>query len=342
MTNGDELIKRILSGEKYFAKITLEDEALDQHPLFPELNAYLKAHLSANSPLIFERAQWVNVTAKGIYLPFLEGKSMVLNGVDLSEGDLSDANLPWATIYNSVLLGTNLKGADLEQVVFRNVDLSSANLSYSLLNHASVYGGDMDDLEDKFCNMSINDMLNANVQGFSAAELLSIRRLRAGLKSSGTPEKDIRDILEDHEKYLLKKREKSRIIRSEDEMLARAIEYGKEVSFNRANLESAELNACFFPGVDFRGAVLIDAWLEPVEGYAKARIDYADFEGADLTGAVMTEVRARGANFDQAKLGKAELNDADLRDSSFIGADIKETEFDGANLKGAKGIMRRV
>lgn len=64
-------------------------------------------------------------------------------------------------------------------------------------------------------------------------------------------------------------------------------------------------------------------------------LDWADFEGCDLTDASLVAASLHGANFQLAKLRRADFSSADLTQSFLRKADLVEASFRKANLRSA-------
>jgi len=117
--------------------------------------------------------------------------------------------------------------------------------------------------------------------------------------------------------------------------------------FRNADLSGAQI-AARLDGADFRGADLTRAVIGPRSatwGSWKPRtvMRGCDFSGAklvevDLTNTVLHFARFVGADLSRANLTRADLSNADLSDADLSGADLTEADFDGANLSRVRGL----
>lgn len=94
-----------------------------------------------------------------------------------------------------------------------------------------------------------------------------------------------------------------------------------------------------YQGADLTGAVLRDASFSRAKlaGATLARTEGQDarFTSADLAGADLTGAVLRGADFTRAALGRTNLARADLRQARFFRADLRGADLTGAELAGA-------
>ncbi len=113
-----------------------------------------------------------------------------------------------------------------------------------------------------------------------------------------------------------------------------------ELKVNKCNLQGADFENAYMPGVHIR-------W----SNFRGANLQGADFRGADLTASDFTGANLKGADFrgadlDRAILVRANLEDTDFRGSSFFShanfkdAIIKNTDFRGADLRSVKFLTK--
>ena len=139
----DELIAKILAGEKDLSYIKLDPHAdLSGHNGFRELNIYLIKTCCNSSALNLSYSKIPNVQARDLYLPFakLIGTNLSganLAGANLQRVNLTKANLKYAVLTNAVLEEANLVYADL-----READFTKADLKYAVLRVANCEGTD--------------------------------------------------------------------------------------------------------------------------------------------------------------------------------------------------------
>ncbi len=121
--------------------------------------------------------------------------------------------------------------------------------------------------------------------------------------------------------------------------------------FTAADLSGADIVARL-DGADFRGANLTDARLGPQPAIwgsytPRAMLIGADFSAAELRRTDLRKAVLQFARFVGANVLDTDLRDADLAGADFTGAELAGTDFTGANLdgailKGAKGIERAI
>ncbi len=134
----DELVKRVLGGERQF-KIRLPDGSdLSGHERYPELQEYLRKQNLERTPLDFSGSQLVGVNAKGLYLPYVRGVETNLYGANLEEAHLWRAHLNEAYLRRA-----NFNGAHLEEAHLLGVNLYEANLYGAHLEKADFGWADL-------------------------------------------------------------------------------------------------------------------------------------------------------------------------------------------------------
>lgn len=117
--------------------------------------------------------------------------------------------------------------------------------------------------------------------------------------------------------------------------------------FTGADLTGAEIIARL-DGADFRGANLTDARIKPqLPSWGaftpRAVLVSADFSSANLTRLEVRKAVLRFARFVDAVVRAADFRDCDLTGADFSGADLSGANFTGANVdgtifKGARGL----
>jgi len=145
--------------------------------------------------------------------------------------------------------------------------------------------------------------------------------------------KELKGILEEHEKYLLNEEDGSRADLS-DEDLSYVDLTGKNLS--GANLKFADLYGADLKDTNLSGADLTGADLTG-----------ANLNGADLSDADLSYANLRGSNLSGANLRNADLYDADLRvanlrDADLSGADLSDALLNNADLSGAEGLLSQI
>jgi len=153
---GQEFVQTILSGERDFSNIELEqDFDLSGYEGFDELQAYLKDASLEEKPLIVENSKFRQLDADGIYLPFLKAdnanfKHGTFMGANFENAQFKNADFRYAKLAQVNMKNANLENADLRQAdlylssliatVLAGVDLSGASLQYTNMQAADVKG----------------------------------------------------------------------------------------------------------------------------------------------------------------------------------------------------------
>lgn len=97
----------------------------------------------------------------------------------------------------------------------------------------------------------------------------------------------------------------------------------------RGNFRDVDLRGCNLAGANLVGASLRGSCLRGMD------LSKAIFQEVDLAEAILSEVRAAGANFQRANLSKAKLDMASLVGADFSFANIMAADLSGANLEDA-------
>ena len=139
---GNELVKKILAGERDFNRIALPD-GTDLTEYIPELNDYLGN--SDLEPLSLINSSLIRIFVPAIYIPHIR-----LSGADLSKANLNGANLIGAN-----LNGANLSGAILYKTDIIGAKLNGANLDGAEMSGTALYGTDIRGVKklEKACNL---------------------------------------------------------------------------------------------------------------------------------------------------------------------------------------------
>ena len=105
---------------------------------------------------------------------------------------------------------------------------------------------------------------------------------------------------------------------------------------NGVILRGADLTRVDFDHSNFEGADLSNAILRET-GFFQSVFEFANLSGADLTGAGLVETSFWCADFSRAKLNKARISSFsfisnNLTEATFKGARLHSVDFDGAKL----------
>lgn len=153
---GEEFVKKILSGERDFSNIELEEGFdLSGNEGFTELQNYLKQADLEKNPVRLEGAKLRHLDADGLYLPFLQAKGAILKHAALMGANLEDAQLE-----KSDLRYTKLARAKLTKTNLIDADLRLADLNLATLISADLTGADFEASGLEYTNMK-----GANLKG---------------------------------------------------------------------------------------------------------------------------------------------------------------------------------
>ena len=151
---GDEFVKKILSGERDFSGIELEEGFdLCGREGFDELQRHLKASNLKEDPINIEGSKLRHLDADGLYFPFVRA-----NGVNLKHAALMGANLENAQLEKSDLRYAKLCVAKLNNAELKNADLRLADLNLASLIGASLIGTDFEAVDLEYTNMKNADL----------------------------------------------------------------------------------------------------------------------------------------------------------------------------------------
>jgi len=153
---GAEFVQKVLSGEKDFSKINLEEGFdLCGYSGFEELQEYLRNSNLEENPINIEGSKFRYLDADGLYLPFVQAKGAKLKhsalmSANLERAELENVDLRYAKLVGANLTNSNLKGADL-----RLADLNLARLVGTVLTNANFEAADLE-----YTNMQSADVRN--------------------------------------------------------------------------------------------------------------------------------------------------------------------------------------
>jgi uncharacterized protein YjbI with pentapeptide repeats len=151
---GSEFIKKVLSGERDFSGIHLQEGFdLCGDDGFAELQEYLKRSDLKSAPINIENARLRRLDADGIHLPFLRAAGANLKHTTLMGANLTQARLGSSDLRYSKLCSANLEGSNLE-----NSDLRAADLSLASLVKVVLTGADLETTDLEYVNMQGADL----------------------------------------------------------------------------------------------------------------------------------------------------------------------------------------
>jgi len=153
---GKEFIKKILSGERDFSGIKLEEGFdLCGDDSFDELQEYLRKCNLKENPVNIEGSKLRRLDADGLYLPFVQARR-----VNLKHAALMGANLE-----NAQLEMSDLRYARLSRVKLTNANLRNADLRLADLNLAFLIGTNLTEANFEAADLEYTNMKNANLKG---------------------------------------------------------------------------------------------------------------------------------------------------------------------------------
>jgi len=167
---GKEIIKKILSGERKFSGIKLEEGFnLSGHEDFGEIQEYLRRQELSKNPLNITDSEFRFVIANGIYLPYTLGKRANLGGANLG-----GANLERAYLWKANLGRANLGGANLERANLWKANLGGANLGGAYLWKANLGGANLERAYLWGANLDRANLWKANLERAYLGNILNL------------------------------------------------------------------------------------------------------------------------------------------------------------------------
>ena len=151
----DELVRKILEGERDFSGIILKWGYLSDHGSFQELQKYLEKQKFQleDAPIVFDDSILTGIRAFGLYLPHVRARranlrtsyfeKAILDGADFTGADLAHTFFLKASLVGANLYGTNLQNAVLSRADLWGADLRTADLDEALLYGTNFRGADI-------------------------------------------------------------------------------------------------------------------------------------------------------------------------------------------------------
>lgn len=225
-----------------------------------------------------------NQIRKGMLVKFLYTDGLIngqqailnLNGADLSQVLLENANLPGINLSGANLSGANLSGANLSGTDLSGADLSEANLSHADLNHANVSKAILSSAKLREDNLTYTDLTGAQLD---SAHLEYAVLIQATLS------------LADLYKSTLTATNLSSAIL-------------KDANLGFAHLDHAILRNATLLYADLDHAVLTQA------DFSEAKMNHVDLNHATLTNARLNGATLDGADVSQSGITPQQLQDA--------------------------------
>jgi len=258
--------------------------------------------------------------------------------IDLTEVNLSRANLAGINLNRASLSIANLSGANL----------SGANLAFAKLNVARLSGANLVRANLSGAILNVANLIRANLTEaeLSRAALIRAETIRADLSRANLTEANLNGA--DLREAKLRQATLDGANLGECDLRgASAI----AATFVQANLNGSDLSQADLSGADLSFSEMRHARLQRANlsgaSLRGANLRWADLSGADLRWADLSEAKLSGANLIGANLSNANLLNAsfvhaDLTQANLIRADWEGSDLSGAILTGAKlyGVSR--
>lgn len=195
----DKFIKKVLEGKRDFRNVFLEQGFdLNGYKAFEELQAYLKSQDFEKNPLNLEKACIMRVKAEGLYLQYLKGLEINLEGTILRNAylksiDLKNAYLDGVDFGNSYLEGASFWNANLCKAKFSNANLLNVNFEKAFLKGAYFGNALLENAKLNGANVRNANFENANLKNadFSNARLWFVNLDNANLENANFECSDI-------------------------------------------------------------------------------------------------------------------------------------------------------
>jgi uncharacterized protein YjbI with pentapeptide repeats len=277
-----------------------------------------------------QRTDMTNCNLRGANLAGADLSNANMSGVVLAGADLTDTNMSGCKLTGAVLVGAqmsgaNLDGADLCASYFIMAQMEKCDMSRAILPRSladiGISFGDIVVTHNDWLRTGGGQGKQATFDGVDLGQiewpgitLAAAKMIRVTLVGAKFPSGRF-----DMSTF-------------EGSMLA-------EIDMSSASLRGANLDKCTLDGANFRDADFSPLPLAGMQGtkwparLRGCRAQKADFRGADLSGADLTEASLRDVDFRGANLSGAKLVDCDL-----AGADLRETAMTDADLRGAMGV----
>jgi uncharacterized protein YjbI with pentapeptide repeats len=235
------------------------------------------------------------------------------------------ADLRGATIHRTgfkecVLHRADMRGADLTEALWMNMDLTGVNLAGARLEKAVLTGARLAeaDLTGADLTRAVLDHAVLDRVRLAGAVLVRTVLFEASLKQADLSGAD----------------------------LTRTVFFKADLTgadLSRVKAHKTFLRDCALAGQNFAGGEFscVQAGGADLTGadFSGADVNRSNFMGAKLAGARFTEARAAGAVFMEADLQRASFARADLRNACFEGARLNSADFSEARLD--QGLMTR-
>ena len=243
-----------------------------------------------------------------------------LRSVDLSGKNMTGTILIYSNLFGANVTDTILEGANLSHAYMHNLDLAGQDLSGTILTGADLTNADLTDVDltDKDLSGTNLSGVNLSNKDLTGTILTGANLVNANLTGVDLTDKDLAgtnlsgDNLSDQDLY--------------GTFLAGA-------SLDYANLHNVDLTEKNLTGTSLKGIYLADKDLTGVI-LMKSNLAYANLSGLDLTGKNLTGAFLYRTNFKNADLANADLSGDNLRKTILIGTNLNNAKLRNADLSG--------
>ena len=247
----------------------------------------------------------------------------VLENVNFSRSDLSQARMSGSMLTGAHLTGCRLGRADLSGVQASGVKMAGADLTEANLASADFTAADLAGACLREADLTLSLFNQAVLTGAdcSLARAEQTRFEQADLKGARFVETDL----------------------PEADLTGANLE---EADFSRAKAADLRLYGVSGRGVNFQGAHLVKSRVGenaslPGSDFSQADVSASSWEDADLTesdfsGANLKKAQINRCRFDQARLSLADAQGTDFSKCDFSGADMKALNLLGGSFRKAR------
>jgi len=320
--DGEEFIKRLEEGERYFYDLELPQGA-DLTPYISRINEILKDSMSESNPLIIDGCKLERVKADGIYFESLNSiwgteKTLYFLDCSLRRSVFCRANLKNADFGKSDLAYSDFSKSDLEESKFIKSDLTKAKLDKANLENANLTGANLEEASLDESTLHGTVFANSNLH---KATLKGAELFRTDFREADLSEADLTCSCGDADFS-------GAIL---DEAVLEEVEYTHSI-FERSSIKKAKIDKSSLYKIDFT-----DSNIEK-SSFKETYIKHISFENANL----------RGADFTESEFEFVDFTEADLRGANFKNVRIKFALFCRTNLinlkdlDSAEGIERAI
>lgn len=167
--NGDEFVRKVLSGERDFRQIQLEKGY--ELPV-QELNAYLEKQDLMSNPLDLSYSKIGYARARNLYMPYLQAPGAEIWSCDFSGADFRESYFEGSDLWNSDFSKANLRDSNLSNSNLRYARFAGSDLMDSRIISSTLWETNM-----RRAKLFMAVLRNSNLENsdFSEADLSYVR-----------------------------------------------------------------------------------------------------------------------------------------------------------------------